>query len=101
MRDTSIRAKDLMPVIRFFGKLMETGRYDVIDEIFECFVLGKQHPAMLMCMLRTTFMVRARLKEWVPFRDRVVSELRKQNFDTRILDGLFVEGTHDELHTDA
>lgn len=87
--ESVVKARELMPIIDGLGKLMAAGYYDTIDAIFRYASPDTAHPAILMSLLRTTFMVRNHLKEWYPFLRKVNAALQKRGFDTPgILAGL-------------
>jgi hypothetical protein len=76
-----ITAGDLMPTIKEYGFLMETGNFKEIDDIFRQTVIDEKHPAILMSMLRTTFMCREKITGWYLFLDRAEESIRVRGYD--------------------
>ncbi|MBF0296455.1 MAG: hypothetical protein HQL96_14800 [Magnetococcales bacterium] len=87
--ESEVKARELMPIIDGLGKLMAAGFHDTINAIFRSTSPDTAHPAILMSLLRTTFMIRDRLQEWHPFLRKVRAALQQRGCDAPgILAGL-------------
>lgn len=87
--DKKLTGKDLRPIIEGLGHLMADGKWGEIDTLLHHVHVEKIHTGILVCLLRTTFVPRSKLKEWSGLlqRARAVASSRGEDAD-RIFAGL-------------
>jgi hypothetical protein len=87
--DQKVSAKDMLPMVLSFAKMLEENKYDEVDNILSSIQTQRLHPLFLANLVRTTYPARNRLGMWPEALARVSAELTKRHMDKdKILRGL-------------